>query len=359
MSEVREILKEHGDSIDHISIIKKAIKNRIFPQFYHNLILFNEKDFLSLPSKIKRKLRSMHYGLIARSMVILDELKSILKRLEVEGIKVFPIKGILFALTIYPDPHMRMMRDIDLWVPAAEGFKKVDTLLLELGFRWEGERCKSTMRNPVPVDVLYEIDWLPIEKEKMLKRAVEVEVAGIRIYLLSPEDSFLMLCAHSFFHCRVGLIDLSDAFYILKIYGREFDWTYIFITAINNGLVVPLYCYLNLLSRLYSIKDAPERLLISLEKLKIIRLFKSILNHTWSVEGEKFGFILRLYKEFFIKRENIGFLGVAKDYFTILHEVVRDYVRRGEIIQLLKSYFPSKLVAAFKLLICLTFSVFR
>ncbi len=53
------------------------------------------------------------------NLQILDELEKLTARFSQQGIPVVALKGICFALTIYPDIGMRPMVDLDLLVPAS------------------------------------------------------------------------------------------------------------------------------------------------------------------------------------------------------------------------------------------------
>jgi hypothetical protein len=68
------------------------------------------------PEDARRRLERSFYTSTAANIVLLDELKRILKALNAQGIPVIVLKGAALAPTVYPDPALRPMRDLDLLV---------------------------------------------------------------------------------------------------------------------------------------------------------------------------------------------------------------------------------------------------
>jgi hypothetical protein len=69
---------------------------------------------------LQNSLRAAYYSLRMNNDELIRELKTLTHLFANAGITVVALKGICFALTIYPDPALRPMVDLDLLVPASD-----------------------------------------------------------------------------------------------------------------------------------------------------------------------------------------------------------------------------------------------
>jgi hypothetical protein len=80
-----------------------------------------QSDKLSLlPDSLQVSLRALYYSLRMNNAELIRELKTLTRLFADAGIPVVALKGICFALTIYPEPALRPMVDLDLLVPASD-----------------------------------------------------------------------------------------------------------------------------------------------------------------------------------------------------------------------------------------------
>jgi hypothetical protein len=73
-----------------------------------------------LPEPLQASLRAMYFSTRMNNEQIIQELRTLTSLFDRAGIPVVALKGICFALTVYPDIGLRPMADLDLLVPASK-----------------------------------------------------------------------------------------------------------------------------------------------------------------------------------------------------------------------------------------------
>ncbi|MGE5250801.1 MAG: nucleotidyltransferase family protein, partial [Bacteroidota bacterium] len=86
-----------------------------------------------LPKSARDALRAMYLSTRMHNERILGELETLVRRFAETGIPLVALKGICFALTIYPDRGLRPMADLDLLVPASQ-FSAAVRIAQRLGY---------------------------------------------------------------------------------------------------------------------------------------------------------------------------------------------------------------------------------
>ena len=168
------------------------------------------------------------------------------------------LKGIALCESVYPEPHLRPMRDVDLVVDAAE-VPALTAVLAELGFRpevsddrYEGHHHARPMVHPrsgVCVEVhhrLFRLDG-PLGAEPLFHpdnlRAHQVEAVfrGRPVRRLSPEMQLLHVAAHWSASAKLlegpgGLLPLLDVSYLLA--SQPVRWPVI-VDALRGPRALP------------------------------------------------------------------------------------------------------------------------
>jgi hypothetical protein len=99
-------------------VVQLAEAEGVGPQLYWALSGSNKVELL--PTSLQEHLRAMFVATRLNNEQILREFKLITTRFGQAGIPVVALKGICFALTIYPDIGMRPMADLDLLIPKSQ-----------------------------------------------------------------------------------------------------------------------------------------------------------------------------------------------------------------------------------------------
>ena len=217
------------------------------PQLYW--ILSKSEKLSLLPKACQDRLRAMFAATRLNNLQILDELEKLTARFSQQGIPVVALKGICFALTIYPDIGMRPMGDLDLLVPASRlkdaiqiandlGYEKalpeatpgLDELLnhaaclaktgspftiLELHHTLVGE---ETFQHAVPVD------WFWTQTEPL---TASVEWKADNLLMLTPTAQLLYACAHAMLQHggrNASLRWMYDLDRLVRVHADRLDW---------------------------------------------------------------------------------------------------------------------------------------
>lgn len=195
-------------------------------------------------------------------------LESIVAALRAEGIDPVLLKGTALVLTLYDQPALRSMQDIDLLVEAGRVGAAV-AALERLGYRgiasersaafyashhhatpmigMGGRVIVEIHRGLVPADSGLRLDPAPF-----MERAVRTAARGGSYLVLSREDQILHACLHLSYCDRfVGrLRDLMDVHALLELEARNLDWGRLLEAASRVEAARSLYSTLDLSRRL-------------------------------------------------------------------------------------------------------------
>jgi len=163
----------------------------------------------------------------------LHALRSALSALGAQGIPVIVLKGMALAHLVYPDPALRPMQDIDLWVGPSR-LDEAAAALVGAGFRFPdrtyfglfvpetrseaSERLLELPDSPIQIELhgrLSSFDGLPGRGDlapAMWARTTAARLGDVATQVLSPEDLLLHLSLHLArqHHFNIGLVALVD-----------------------------------------------------------------------------------------------------------------------------------------------------
>lgn len=134
-------------------IIWRAESLRTIPLLWHHI---NRLDAVaSVPHEIVSYLDAWSRVSRVRSNLIFDELRGLTRHLDNAGVAYFLLKGSALAPTLYPDPELRPMFDIDLMV-RPDHVPHVRRLLADRGFIHAFWNADTNAVIPVPDEQLAE-----------------------------------------------------------------------------------------------------------------------------------------------------------------------------------------------------------
>ena len=150
--------------------------------------------------------------------LLLRELSTVLGSLSVNQVECIVLKGAALLTSLYPDPGLRYMCDIDLLVRPQQ-LPRVIEVLQGCGYRPLSFQLGKDLRG----QVMYVKDGKPaiyiephwslgsaysyagrIDIEDVWQRANKLKVANVDTLVLSREDCLLHLCLHLFLHYGAG-----------------------------------------------------------------------------------------------------------------------------------------------------------
>ncbi len=236
------------------------------PLLYRNLSRGRIRE--RVPGAALASLAKSAHAAACRFAIQMDSLRAILAVLRRDGIDPVLLKGAALALTLYDQPALRPMQDIDLLVEEGEVERAVSGLEA-IGFRGitseRSDAFYATHHHARPMiraggQVIVEIhrglvppeDGLRLDPGPFIERAVRVERHGERFRTLSREDQILHLGLHLSYADRfIGrLRDLLDLHATIDHEGRPLEWGRILTCSRRHEVSRSLYSTFDLARRL-------------------------------------------------------------------------------------------------------------
>lgn len=289
---------ENGDplklrDIDWNIFLKKAQIEGISPLVFSRLPELN-KHF-DIPEYVAGELKKDYYLSATKNALIFEELKRVLALFNQKGIQVIVMKGAALAETVYGNPALRSMSDVDLLVKK-ENIHQVDKLLKKLGYS-PADRSVDDIdftstylttldyRNPSKNSPSFHIHWhfvnstIPnesyigyIKMDDIWQAAVRTNIANIETWVMSPYHLIIHLSEHALrvTHSLSKLSYFCDIDRTINYYGKSLDWDILVRDTIRFNLNKMVYTTLYFSA--YFIKaNVPEDVLLKLkpERLSI------------------------------------------------------------------------------------------
>ena len=216
---VREAL---GREPDWDILRRTAVDHGVLPFLYSRL---KEAAPDRVPQAEMDRWKGMYQANARRNLVLTARLLKVLRVFEEHGIRAVPYKGPALAEAAYGDIALRTFCDLDILVRERD-IPKVKELLLAGGFReryaltkrQEKEHSKRNCEYSFEAgngEILLDVHW-GLARPYMLGKDIggvwdrigAGRLAGGNVFLLSDEDTLLMLCLHGTVHLwtRLGLV---------------------------------------------------------------------------------------------------------------------------------------------------------
>jgi hypothetical protein len=236
-------LSELAGAIDSWDALPQmAEQHGMAPLVYYHL----REAGINIPTAVNRILKSAYltHRLANRErMAALGEIATLYRQ---SGIAMLALKGAALANTIYPDPALRCMCDLDLMVANNRG-DDARELLKQIGFdvhetasvqpRPLSHHYPPAIRNHNGVGVMVELHHhlysvsklIPsVTLDQLLSNAISFNMGNNRIDTLGPEE----MLWHAYIHAvgrlqlveRFRLIHVADLVGIVETYAGQIDW---------------------------------------------------------------------------------------------------------------------------------------
>jgi hypothetical protein len=275
-----------------------------------------------LPDELKRALEASYYQAGTHNMLALAELGSILEVLAHRSVDVCLLKGAALVLTVYKEPALRPMVDLDLLVPFQQvgsaqealtglGYtlKQPPPFVDKSGLFWN----QALMVKPGLGNMAVELHWSLIDiphyarafpAEAFLERAFLIEQEGFTALAPALVDQVLHLCGHQFYHHPGGLGRTgADLGFILSSGVADVPWPKLLALARESDLVLAAKAVLSEAAGEWYAPIPPEiigqlgtwrprvreRLFVRAQANEFLKLLRTFL--TLPGAGEKLGFL--------------------------------------------------------------------
>jgi putative nucleotidyltransferase-like protein len=226
-------------------------------------------------------LRRDAYRSVVRHQQLLSMVTPLVNALASEHVPVIALKGLMLGARYYADPADRPMRDVDLLVRR----EHVETILhaaADLGLHRFDDRHglafdlrfgSALVLTPTPADdsrPSIDVHWgLFVDGtvgtepapplDQIWERATRLDIAGMRLLAMDPEDMLLHLAAHlAIHHAFGGLLWYCDLALMLRDPHTGLDWNAIIARAEQLRLRGVLSLVLDAVSELFGVRVPVE-----------------------------------------------------------------------------------------------------
>ncbi len=213
-----ESLLDQG--IDWEELIALGRRHGLLPLAYDRL---RRQDGDPVPPEIMARLQDSYYGHLARNVRLQASLAEAVAALQGAGIEPIVLKGGALAGTLYANPGLRPMGDLDLLVPT-EAMEPAGAALSAIGFqlarrlsapmeafqaRFGGglEWVRQDRLGLSNIDLQHDLVGVdlcrrafPVEARALWAAARPLDAGGTQALQLSPEDTLIHLCLHPPMH---------------------------------------------------------------------------------------------------------------------------------------------------------------
>jgi ribosomal protein S18 acetylase RimI-like enzyme/predicted nucleotidyltransferase len=224
--------------VDWSYLLELATLHGVMPLVANNLMA---NGFSSqVPHPYLDRLNKNYHQTLYRNMVLTGELSSILAAFRNRRVEPITLKGTTLAEILYGNPALRTVSDIDLLVHP-DDVPVSASILKELGYeklpsrsQWEHPFHEAPYSKQAVFPIFIEIHrgladsrLVSIPTPEIWRRAQPIELQGLSILILSPEDNLLFLAQNLFKQDTHLLRSLCDVAELLKKYAAVLDWDYI------------------------------------------------------------------------------------------------------------------------------------
>lgn len=237
------------------SLITLAGKHECLPQLFKALDRPEAEKAVSRP--YLDSLRNHYFCNLKRNLLYEEAVADILSRAP-DGLLAF--KGLALILSVYKDPALRVMSDVDL-LARKKDLARFHETLTAAGFRKKPSRHEEEeayySKNAAEQTLAIELHTHVVPARpcpvlpSLWERAAQASLKGRAILIPSPEDSLLIAALHIRRHTRrltlKFLIDLHE----LLLAFPQMDWDYILRASTESRMRNCLYLALALTSELF------------------------------------------------------------------------------------------------------------
>ena len=217
------------DGISLDDLIQIAMKNHMLYIIVGGLLKTNISEV------DKQRLRPYVIHSIMRTATQIQELNTLEKRFEEEGIANQPMKGSRMKF-MYPKVEMREMSDIDILVQE-DCMQKASAILIELGYRLDQSINHHDIYSKEPYIIVeahramydktvdkYQYEYFKDFSKRVLKKGCSYT------YDFSKEDFYLYMMSHMakhFYKRGCGIRNIMDVYVYQKLYVESMDQEYL------------------------------------------------------------------------------------------------------------------------------------
>jgi hypothetical protein len=264
----------------HDGQVRWMIESGLGPLFW----FANREDAKTEDSRSCRELKAADLTTRLINEIQLETLREILVRCKGRLPPITLLKGSSTGSELYPQPHLRVMRDLDLLVDPKEQ-PKLESILLEMGFQQQSSKNPEfydTHHHSMPFYHRGKGVWVEVHRglfppgsqlanlpifspQNMTAELRPASLEGIPVMRFSTELQIVYTASHwaSDLKRRGGLFPFLDMIYLLRRAQQDIRWDAIFKWVQDSVAGIHLYVMLSYLNR-NKITDLDNKILADL-----------------------------------------------------------------------------------------------
>lgn len=319
-------------------------------------------------SKALAELKQEYQLTAAHNMLAEHDLERMLGALNEAGVPVAVLKGAALLKTVYRDPALRPMVDIDLLIRFADSTAALEALgragyaptepepFENLnGLYWNERALFDQSLTSTQLELHWNLLDIPyyasrLSTAQLLKRAQPMYFGDTQGLSLAIDDTLLYLCAHNTFHHQ-GLLwrnDVDVAFFVSR-HRTQLDWEALISRATDLDLVLglqqsilkakQLWCApvpVPILEKIGRLEPRTrEKVMVACQRSEFLKLLRTLLTlPSWEhrvhfVNGQLFPSRDYLYWRYGVAATVPGPVAFSRRYWSGLHGVLSEIFGRS------------------------------
>jgi len=183
-----------------------------------------------VPAPFAERISSIYYHTVRCNLKLMADMVEVLEKSARIGVAPIILQGMALQGDVYPDPGLRPMSDIDLWV-AASRFERFSGLLARMGYRQDVNYPGAFARGATKLDVHTHLFWADRLRSRrwlirgpvagFIENAEPFQIGAVTARRLCAVDQVLYLGLHALKHNVDRLIWLVDIRRLLALMPEE------------------------------------------------------------------------------------------------------------------------------------------
>lgn len=266
-------LPDVGDC-DWDDVFQAVYRNGILGITYHYLV---QQQSSQVPVDFQNAIANAYRLEALRMALVNRQVRGVLEQLNGSGIDYLVVKGPVVAHCWYPNAIARTFNDLDIVIRERD-WSATHQFLTAIGYSQQ-ENLPTPPPKLIVQTVLYETKYthrdtgfrIEVHYDDLLnvglvsrdidgfwQRAITLDIQGVAVKALSPEDQLIHLCAHMHYHGYTRLNWFTDIALIMRNQTRPLDWDRVCQIAAHEDTRLPVYYSLYFLEKLMQIAAPPS-----------------------------------------------------------------------------------------------------